>query len=254
MGMRANLFLRPTSEVLDFVFVELRRAAELLQGMNEPEVLRAQELIEKSVALVAPRVDPKVIAGKRRVYERAPKLPKTQAERLCAAWNLLRSTVLWSVSKVSAGYIPGDFLRFVLLANNLTAVTIRQSPTRDSDGCERFSVLSTVEIPSMDVIKAIQAGYTLQYCQEKRIAPGQVPLSVLSKSWSVPTCGWSRDLAEECGRILADIDCADRLFAFDPSRNSRSPRFTSGLLRDAKSICNPVTIVNRARNKVTVCQ
>lgn len=254
MGMRANLFLRPTSEVLDFVFVELRRASDLLKGIEDRDVIRALELIEKSVAIVSPRVDPKLIAGKRRVYERTPKLPKSQSERLCAAWNLLRSTVLWSVSKVSAGFIPIDFLRFVLLANNLTATTIRQSPARDSDGCEKFSVLSTLELPSMDVIKAIQVGYTLQYCQEKRIAPGQVPLSVLSKSWSVPTCGWSRDLAEECGRILADIDCTDRLFAFDPSRNSRSPRFTSGLLRDAKSICNPETIVNRARNKVTVCQ
>ena len=68
------------------------------------------------------------------------------------------------------------------------------------------------------------AGFVAQYAHEKKISIGEVPLAIASRELKLPLIGWTKDMAEEAGKLLGDIEASrapDRTLVFKSKRYER---------------------------------
>lgn len=257
MGTRDNIFNRPISTVVDFVWVELNRAIQLLVsgGINfeESEIART---LKDLAGDISPMVDQRLVAGSRAsiaagsramIFEENNKF-NTKEDKVCEAWSTVRATILWVLPQVENKKLPERYLKILLDCNKKLSLQIRKRAPRATDGTERFSSKSTMECEQSVALKTLRNSFIQAYSSSKAISIGQLPIAVVTKRWDLPLSGWTQDLVEEAGFVLGEIAAGSERDIFLPERSTRCPEANTALAKEARQLCSPESMVSRAVN------
>lgn len=251
MGTRDNIFNRPTSTVVDFVWVELNRAVELLVsgGINAEEAEIARSLMGLAQE-ISPQVDQRLVAGSRAMIFEENDQFNTKEDKVCEAWSTIRAAILWMLPKIENKKFPEHYLRTLLDCNKKLSVLIRRRAPRSADGTERFSSKSTVECEQAVALKTLRNSFIQAYSSSKAVSIGQLPIAVVTKRWDLPLSGWTQDLVEEAGLVLGEIAAGSEKDIFLPERSTRCPETNTALAKEARQLCSPESMVSRTlRNR-----
>lgn len=243
MGTRDSIFNRPVSTVVDFVWVEVSRAASLLGNCGFPGTFELGVDLKSLSLSLAPMVDQRLVVGDRSLYDIPLNERASSDDQLCEAWNIVRASLLWVLPKVESGKMDPAILTALLKSNQQLARIVRSTAPVAGDGSERFSAQTTTECNPMVTLKALRQGFVSEYAAAKSIPVGQVPLAVISKQWAVPLFGWTLDLAEEAGRVLGDIAAGCERDIFLPERSTRCRLANTELAKEARQLSSAESIV-----------
>lgn len=254
MGTRDSIFNRPTSTVVDFVWVELNRAVDLLisGGLNaaDSELARTLKGLAKEIS---PQVDQRLVAGSRALIIQENDQFQSKEDKTCEAWSTIRATILWVLPKIESGKLPEQYLRTLLDCNQKLSIQIRRTAPKTADGTERFSNKATVECEPSVALKTLRNSFIQAYSSSKSVSIGQLPIAVVTKRWNLPLSGWTQDLVEEAGLVLGEIAAGSEKDIFLPERSTRCPETNTALAKEARLLCSPESMVSRTiRNKQLV--
>ncbi len=240
MGVRAQIFRRPTCEIIDFTWYELTREIQNLKKISTYTIGPAINCLESAVGMILPFVDPRLIDGQRHLAipdENCGHLDETSS--LCDSWNTVRANVLWVCSKVEFGHIDKLVLSYLLQANEILSKLVRQINPLNEEGGQRFSTSSTTPVDPVEALRHVRAGYMTQYAFQKHLSVGSLPLAIATKQWALPMQGWTRDLAEEVGRVIGDIQATKHEGNLPILRGKKGLIETTEILKNAKHHSNP---------------
>jgi len=205
VGIRSDIFLKPASEIFDFAWFELKRLSFCAKKSGFKHLVQISYEVENFVRSIEPFVDQRLVKGSRCLGIETCESP-TKEDLVCDLWNAIRANILWLAPKVNSGFLPIQILDNLLLINKKMAATVRLINPLHEDGSQRFSIVATTEATSVEAMRLMRNGFLTQYAALKKISVGEVPLYLISKQWRLPLNGWTRDLAEEVGRVSGDIE------------------------------------------------
>lgn len=238
MGIRSDIFLKPASEILDFAWFELKRLAFCAKNSGFKHLIQVSYEVEDFVRSIEPFVDQRLVKGSRCLGMESCESPAKE-DLVCELWNAVRANILWLAPKVNSGFLPIQILDSLLLINKKMAATVRLMNPLHEDGTQKFSITATTEATSMEAMRLMRNGFLTQYATLKKISVGEVPLYLVSKQWRLPLNGWTRDLAEEVGRVSGDIESikltADAVIPKVPKYTKISPQIFRDAMKFASS-------------------